>query len=190
VTLADCDFVRLSSSSDILSFACGNDDLDEFLHQDAEGHLEHLLAVTYLFQDSEGTVAFYSVQNDKITYDDLPSKSQWRRLQEKEAGIPHPKRHYKSFPSVKIGRLGVAERCKRQGIGTQVLQWIKMTFVHENKTGCRFITIDAYNTDEAIAFYQSNGFKFLTPEDAAEDTRLMYFDLKPFREAGIDSGQL
>lgn len=31
--------------------------------------------------------------------------------------------------------------------------------ITENKTGCCFITVDAYAT--AVGFYQKNGFKFL-----------------------------
>jgi hypothetical protein len=42
--------------------------------------------------------------------------------------------------------------------------------------GCRFITVDVYR--DAFGFYLKNGFEFLSSEDEADDTRLMYFDLK------------
>ena len=58
---------------------------------------------------------------------------------------------------------------------------IKHAFTNGNRTGCRFITVDAYA--EATAFYQKNGFDFFTKRDEHEDTRLMYFDLKPFKDA-------
>ena len=45
----------------------------------------------------------------------------------------------------------------------------------DNKTGCRFLTVDAYAG--AVPFYLKNGFIPLNDEDADADTRLLYFDL-------------
>ena len=49
------------------------------------------------------------------------------------------------------------------------------------RAGCRFITVDAYAN--ATKFYQKNGFEFFTMTDAFDSTRLMYFDIKPFKDA-------
>lgn len=58
-----------------------------------------------------------------------------------------------------------------------------------NKTGCRFIVVDAYNEIEPLSYFAKNGFKtlFLTeqqekeftnlPPDNKLATRLMYSDL-------------
>ena len=48
-------------------------------------------------------------------------------------------------------------------------------FVTENKTGCRFLTVDAYL--DAIPFYEKNGFRFMNIDDNDPHTRLMYYDL-------------
>lgn len=48
-------------------------------------------------------------------------------------------------------------------------------FVNDNKTGCRFVTVDAYAA--AVPFYQRNGFEFLNDENAGDYTRLMFYDL-------------
>ena len=47
--------------------------------------------------------------------------------------------------------------------------------VLENKTGCRFLTVDAYAA--AVPFYEKNGFIPLNNEDVDSATRLLYFDL-------------
>ncbi len=63
----------------------------------------------------------------------------------------------------------------------------------ENKTGCRFIIVDAINKAEIIHYYQKNYFKFLYSSEINEaralginvkmlgenslHSRLMYFDL-------------
>lgn len=48
-------------------------------------------------------------------------------------------------------------------------------FVIENKTGCRFLTVDAYL--DAVPFYEKNGFRFMNAEDNDPHTRHMYYDL-------------
>ena len=45
----------------------------------------------------------------------------------------------------------------------------------ENKTGCRFITVDAYH--DAIPFYKNNDFQYLRKDEYDIVTRLLYFDL-------------
>lgn len=72
-------------------------------------------------------------------------------------------------------RQGVDESAKGHQIGTTVLDYIKSMFVFENKTGCRFLTVDAYL--KAVPFYEKNGFRFMNAEDDDPHTRLMYFDL-------------
>ena len=60
------------------------------------------------------------------------------------------------------------------GIGTHIIDFIKLYFLEDNKTGCRFITVDAYNA--AVPFYEKNGFRFLQQREDSP-TQLMYFDL-------------
>lgn len=64
---------------------------------------------------------------------------------------------------------------KGQSIGTILLDFIKSYFVVDNKTGCRFLTVDAYA--DAVPFYLKNGFVPLNEDDKEDDTRLLYFDL-------------
>ena len=83
-------------------------------------------------------------------------------------------KYLRSYPSVKIGRFGVSKDLQGIGIGTNIIDFIKLYFLEDNKTGCRFLTVDAYN--DAIPFYKKNGFEFLTETDD-NPTQLMYFDL-------------
>ena len=81
----------------------------------------------------------------------------------------------KSYPAVKIGRLGVSLAMKGQALGSFLLRFIKMFFLLDNKTGCRFITVDAYAA--AVPFYLKNGFVPLNDDDLNDPTRLLYYDL-------------
>ena len=64
---------------------------------------------------------------------------------------------------------------KGKNIGSFLLDFIKSYFVVDNKTGCRFLTVDAYA--DAVPFYLKNGFVPLNEDDKDDDTRLLYFDL-------------
>ncbi|MBN1603229.1 MAG: GNAT family N-acetyltransferase [Chitinispirillaceae bacterium] len=108
-----------------------------------------------------------------ISQEDFTSKSQFKKFTK---NIPYPKR-YKYLPAVKIGRLGVDLKFSGKGLGSQIVLMMKNSFTTNNKTGCRFITVDAYNNPDTLNFYEKNDFEFFTSEDEQEDTRAMYFDL-------------
>lgn len=174
--LEDCSIERLGSAPPS-GFDCGDADLNEFLLEDALPHQTDLLTVTYLVKHNEAVVAYFSVLNDKVSVEQFPSKSQFRKLQRL---LPHRKRGYKSYPSVKLGRLAVDRSLKGSGLGSQLLNYIKILFISGNKTGCRFITADAYK--HAVDFYAKNGFVPLSEKPEDNQTELMYFDLKPVAE--------
>ena len=94
------------------------------------------------------------------------------------------------YPAVLIGRLGISTRYQQHHIGTELMNFIKSWFVDSsNKTGCRYLIVDAYNSDIPLAFYKKNGFDFIfSTEEQEKDyrkivsneplrTRLMFFDL-------------
>ena len=99
----------------------------------------------------------------------------WRHLKK---NVPHSKRHYPSFPAVKIGRLGVKRQYQDQQFGTALLNMTKEFFLTKNRTGCRFITVDTYNEERVTGFYRKNGFQFLSDQDKEKETRIMFYDLK------------
>jgi hypothetical protein len=92
--------VRLTQEHAFKPFDCGEGDLNDFLLQDAKQYAKGLLAVTYVIEDEESTVAFFSLSNDRISL--LESdKATWRRIR---ASFPHRK-HRSDYPAVKIGRV-------------------------------------------------------------------------------------
>lgn len=166
---------RLAHGDDRPSFDCGVADLNEFFSTDSKKWDGELLSVTYVATKDNNAIAFFSVSNDSIKKEDIP-RSAFSRV---TRSISHRKR-YSSTPAVKIGRLATCVDMQGKGIGTQILDYIKVWFTDGNKTGCRIVTIDAYNNDQTINFYEKNGFTFLTDDDKEDDTRLMYFDLFTF----------
>ena len=64
--------------------------------------------------------------------------------------------------------------------GSLMIEIVKKIFTTNNRTGCRYLTVDAYNSPRVISFYQQNDFDFLHNKDADDDTRIMFFDLKRY----------
>ena len=85
---------------------------------------------------------------------------------------------------------GASSEFRSKHIGSDVLDFIKIWFIEPlNKTGCRFVIVDAYNTPKTMAFYEQNGFitvfsteqqekdyRHITSETSL-NTRLMFYDL-------------
>ena len=167
----------LASDTTIPAFDCGNADINDFLAEDAKDYLDGLLAVTYLLRCDERIVGYFCLLNDKLAYMPGDDKAAWNRLNRKVAN----RKRMKSYPAVKIGRLGTSLDFAHQGMATRMIDVIKRMFASGGKTGCRFLTVDAHR--DALGFYLKCGFQYFTAADETDDTRLMYFDLKPFKDA-------
>ncbi|MCK4910438.1 MAG: GNAT family N-acetyltransferase [Thermodesulfovibrionales bacterium] len=166
--------IKLIPDKTIKPFNCDHEQLRGFLFENAMEHIHTLLAQTYIFEDIKSTIAYFSVSNDAIRVDDSHSKNWFRRNVLKL--LSHEKSiKYDAYPAVKVGRFAVADEFRGKDVGTKLMSWIKRYFINKNKTGCRFITVDAYK--EALGFYEKMGFKYLTKEDENHETRHMYFDL-------------
>ncbi|MFC0657862.1 N-acetyltransferase [Mongoliitalea lutea] len=169
-------------------FDCGHHDLNDFFQNDVLDYSSQLLGKSYCFlldEDPKTIVCAFSISNDSIKVNFLPNS----RKKNVNKQIPRVKQ-FRSYPAVLIGRLGVNILFKKRGIGKELMDFIKSWFIDPgNKTGCRFIVVDAYDEDDPLKYYQSNGFKFLFGDEAQErqytgvsndrpvKTRLMYYDL-------------
>ena len=163
---------RLEKQEIVNSFDCGDADLNNFILNESLLYRKELLAVSYAVEDnSKSVIAYFSLANDRVSLSDFEDKTAFNRFRRHR--FVNEKR-LKSYPAVKICRFGVDLMVKKH-IGTRVLNFIKSYFIEDNKTGCRFITVDAYSS--AIPFDLKNGFEPLTSDDENDATRLLYFDL-------------
>lgn len=137
--------------------------------------------------DDKKIIAMITLANASIQTTHLPNNPK-RHLHK---AIAYNKQG-RTYPAVLIGRLGV--NIEFQGnsfrIGAQIMDFIKDWFISiDNKTGCRFIIVDAVNNMRTLAYYERNGFKPLFPKEKDEKafyginemevlrTRMYYFDL-------------
>ena len=187
---ANCTFFRLNSIvlSQCIPFCCGDKDLDDFFNNSADNFNRQLLGYSYCFRLNKNLsdiVCAFTVSNSSIDARHLPG-SRKKKLVEL---IPFEKR-LKNYPATLIGRLGVNKYYSGQGIGTELMMYIKQLIINPANTGaCRYLTVDAYNNPATIRFYETNGFQplFSTEKQEKEHiglsvtdelkTRIMFFDL-------------
>jgi GNAT superfamily N-acetyltransferase len=158
------------------SFDCGDDDLNEYFRVDAVLHRQELIAQTYCLQLSTYptiALALLDFCNDAIHFD-------WKGKVYDDVIVIDSRKHYAYFPAVKLTRFGVQRELQRKNVGTRALNMVKKFFLTNNRTGCRFITVDAYNKPEVIQFYEKNGFKLFPYHKHNRDSLPLYFDLKRF----------
>ncbi len=145
------DIRRLKRKETVKSFDCGDADLNDFILKESAFYRQALLAVSYIVeskQDSSVISAYFSLANDRVSLTDFANKTEFNRFRKHR--FVNEKR-LKSYPAVKICRLGVSSSMKGMHLGSFLLNFIKSYFVVNNKTGCRFLTVDAYA--DAIPFY-------------------------------------
>lgn len=168
---------RLEEDEKIKSFSCGDADLDDFILNEAPFYRDALLAVSYVMEQDDKPIAYFSLANDRVSIQDFETNTGFNRFRRHR--FVNGKR-IKSYPAVKVGRFAVSNSVRGEGIGSMLLDFIKAYFIIDNKTGCRFVTVDAYRS--AISFYEKNGFLPLQEEDDENTpTRLMFFDLSDYK---------
>lgn len=163
--------VRLSADTLVDGFDCGDEDLNNFLIEDAKGFLNKRIANSFILEDEGTIVSYFCLLNDKISKQEV-TNSQWRKIKDR---FPDGKR-FSSYPAIKIGRFAVSSLHRGEHIGTKLMNLIKdMLNTNSNYSAFRFITVDAYL--DAILFYEKNGFTKLTQKEENDHTRLMFFDM-------------
>ena len=176
------------------TFDCGSSedeqDLNDFFAHDAIPYQQKLLGKTYLFrsrQNPKDIVTAFTLANDSIR---LTNKLAEEYKESFLEDTDLREKSIKRFPAVLLGRLGTSTKFAHQGYGSAVMDFIKNLFREHNKTGCRFIIVDALNNTGTLRYYERNGFHYLVEDERLEakyvgigvgrlplHTRLMYFDL-------------
>lgn len=195
--LDKCTFCRLNEGvvEACEEFECTHSqEIHNFFKSEFVEYEREMLGKSYCFvtdTTSQDLVCAFTVANSSIRLDLLPK----RRRNKINRSIPNPKRN-RQYPAVLVGQLAVFDKFRGLGIGKEILDFIKGWFKHDtNKTGCRYIVVDAVNTPKVIKYYLDNGFELMFSSDKEEleyyrkekqdilqkekfcKTRLMFFEL-------------
>lgn len=65
---------RLKPETVLEGFDCGDEDLNNFLVEDAKGFLDKRIATSYILEDCGNIVAYFCLLNDNISRQDVTSE--------------------------------------------------------------------------------------------------------------------
>ena len=144
-------------------------DIEKFFHSEFGDYNSELLGKTYCFV-TQGSprkmVCAFTVSNSSINVSNLSN----RRRKKIDKSIPHRK-HHPQYPAVLVGQLAVFDEFRKKGIGVEMMNFIKSWFIDPlNKTGCRFVIVDALNKKPVIDFYRTNGFETVFETEEEENS--------------------
>lgn len=137
-------YATLSSKINLKDFDCADNDLNDFIKNDALGYqLKYLANTTCVFFDDK-LVGFYSLAADALNLEGS----------EKD-GV---EKHLRTYPAIKLARMALDKTHQGAGLGTLIVEIIKGFAVDLNQKGIaiRFITVDAY--PQKLGFYTKCGF--------------------------------
>lgn len=169
-------FIRKLEATDIVqSFKAGHKSfvpLKTFLKKQAKQFQQSNLAQTYVAVTGDKIVIAYIT----LICSEVDLKDGYKLSDCENAN------NYEFLPAVKIARLAVDSRYRKNGIGVNLLEYavaIIKDKIAEN-VGCRFIVTDA--KVEAIGFYKIQGFILLDSKDSKiNEHHLMFLDLSSLK---------
>jgi GNAT superfamily N-acetyltransferase len=141
----------LSRDHDRTTFRSGVDVLDRYLKELALQDMRRRVAGCFVaLSDARSIVGFYTLAATSVAIDALPP-DMTKRLP------PYP-----LVPAVLMGRLAVAAPYQGQGLGKALIVDAAIR-TDRFRIGAFAVIVDAKD-DQAMAFYQSNGFALLPGE--------------------------
>lgn len=155
-------FENLSDKHDLSEFDCGDEDLNDFLKNDALAQQNARLNVTKLIMCDGNIIGFTSLLTDGIMIKKIRNEKVKLEIKEK-LNINSNK---KSISAVKIGRLAIDKKYARKGLGSHILNNIlkNLKDISEKEVGFRFIIVEGYA--KAFNFYVTkNGFEHLKNDE-------------------------
>ena len=180
-------FETLSENHDLSEFDCGDEDLNDFLKNDALEQQKKKLNITKLVISKGETIGYFSLLTDALILKNINNDK--LKIDLKDSLKITSKN--KPIPAVKLGRFGIDKKYNGKGLGSHILRNILATlkFISQNDIGFRFIVVEGYAN--AFKFYTTkNGFEFLKKDSekiekidyiAERDstkTFYLYFDLE------------
>lgn len=171
--------VQVPDTSSFVSFDCGVDEMDHFIHSGLELSVKNNFCRLYSVNMNDTPVALFSLTFDSL-YLDQDDKTDLQLL--KGDGITSDysdtfwsKRHY---PALEISYLAVSTNMRNKGLGSFLIEEIALMAIKQKTGGCQFLTVEAIaNGDEgysAVGFYSKQNFTACEYPNPAKATRRMF----------------
>jgi len=183
-------FENLTEEHDLSEFDCGDDDLNDFLKNDALKQQKSRLNVTKLILYDRKIIGYVSLLTDTLVLKNIQDE----KIQLNIKNQLEIKSKNKNISAVKIGRLALDEKYSGKGLGSHILRNIltNLKIISEKEIGFRFIIVEGYA--KSFNFYVvKNGFEYLKKDykniknidfiSKRDPTKrfYLYFDLEKFK---------
>ena len=122
--------VRLTPDYELTDFDCGDEQLNNFLFEDARPSLELRVANTFILEDDGRIAAYFCILNDKVSKDEVIG-SRWKKIR---SNFPQSKQ-FRSYPTIKIGRFAVSKDYRGQQVGRRLMNIVKDLLHHSASIG-------------------------------------------------------
>lgn len=155
-------FETLHEEHDLSDFDCGDEELNDFLKNDALKQQSEKLNVTKLALYDGKIIGYASLLTDTI----ILRKIKDEKLRVKLKGKLNLNSNEKEISAVMIGRFALDKKYTGKGLGSHILRNIlkNLKEISKNKVGFRFIVIEGYAS--AFNFYVlKNGFDYLEKDE-------------------------
>jgi GNAT superfamily N-acetyltransferase len=136
----------LSARFNLSPFDSGDEDLNEFLKDDALDEQQILLNKTRLCFCRDRVAGYIALVADSVRVDRL------------DDGECLDDCRYPIYPCLLIARLAVDRRLHGRGLGTYLLLFA-IGAALDGPIGCRYLVVDP--KEDAVKFYEDFGFKYL-----------------------------
>ncbi len=162
---------KLTAEDKVQSFDCGSEEwevsVSDFLKEDALDQQERGYNITWLYYKNDQLAGFMSLIASQIRVRD-GLREQFR--------LAKPK--YPDSPCLLIGRLGVHQSAKKEGIGRRMVNWVYGSALRTN-FGIKFLTIHVDKRNEVgHLFWKSQMFEEYDRESKGP-TICMLYHLRP-----------
>jgi len=172
--------LEVEDQAELQDFDCGDDDLNGFISTDALRYRDEMFAQTWVWVQDGRIAAYAAMVNDRISTDQLDGHKR-DAIQVSRLALGKDLLRGGHIPAVKLARLAVRKEYRGVGIGRDMVIELCLLFASSrNRTGCRLMTVDAY--DSAAAFYRRLEFiEQNTKRSPQSSTVPMVIDLRRFR---------
>lgn len=159
-------FGKLKEGDDVSNFNCGNDNTNEFLHDDALEYQKNNLAITFLLiDDSDKIIGYISLamggikSDNPVVFRDLPDVD------------------VSKIPVLKIAQLAICEEKQGRYLGKLLIDAaINIADKLKASIGCKYVNLDSY--PDKVGYYENLGFETWLNDLTGRDTIPMVYLLE------------
>ena len=143
--------VEVLGDHDLVSFRCGNSELDDWLIHSARLATGHGTRTYLLVDDEAAIVGYFAIAPHLINRDDAPPKV--------GRGAPH------QIPAILLAKLALDRSVQGRGLGSELMVFALEAILEAARlAGGRIVVVDAVDA-AAAAFYQHHDFQPLPNHD-------------------------